>query len=512
MEAELTTKAPDAGGAGTVTPVLELHGVTKRYGGTAALNEVSFDVRPGEIHALLGENGAGKSTLAKVIAGVTVPDEGEVRVEGRAVRFSAPSEASSAGIAMVYQENSLVDSMTVTQNLFLSQAGHFNVLGRLNVRARHLLQSHNFHIEPAAQVANLGAAQKQMAEIARAVHQEAKLIIFDEPTASVTPEEAQQLFLSMRDLKKRGVGLVFITHNLEEALAYSDRVTIMRDGVVQRTAATSDLDRDAIVRAMVGRDVVYARHGGTVEVGATPTLEIDNVTMGTVVQNMSFSAYPGQVLVLAGLVGAGRTETAMVTVGAMKRRRIGGGEIRLEGKPVRFNNPRKAIRAGIVYITEDRKNLGIFADQSIYDNIAIGHMGVSHPIPLTMTKRRKRSISEKLVDRFAVRTLNPEKAKLVELSGGNQQKVLLAKGLTKLPKVVIFDEPTRGVDVGAIEDIHAAIREYAEQGVAVIVISSYLPEVLSLADRVLVARGGRVVAEFSADEANEENIMFAAVH
>ncbi|WP_235737189.1 ATP-binding cassette domain-containing protein [Nocardioides alcanivorans] len=263
---------------------------------------------------------------------------------------------------------------------------------------------------------------------------------------------------------------------------------------------------------MVGRDVVYARHGGTVEAGSTPTLEVDNVTMGTVVQNMSFSAYPGQVLVLAGLVGAGRTETAMVAVGAMKRRRIGGGEIRLEGKPVRFGNPRQAIRAGIVYITEDRKNLGIFADQSIYDNIAIGHMGVSHPVPLTMSKRRKRSIAEKLVERFQVRTLNPDKAKLVELSGGNQQKVLLAKGLTKLPKVVIFDEPTRGVDVGAIEDIHAAIREYAEQGVAVIVISSYLPEVLSLADRVLVARGGRVVAEFSAEEANEENIMFAAVH
>lgn len=495
-----------------LTPVLLLEGVTKRYGGALAISDVTFDVRPGEVHALLGENGAGKSTMAKIIAGVITPDEGTIAMNGEPKKFSAPADASVAGVAMVYQEGSLVDTMTVAQNLFLGNAGLLNNMARLNVHARHLLESHNFHIDPTATVANLGAAQKQMVEIARAVHRDARLVIFDEPTASVTPEEAQQLFLSMNSLKQRGVGVVFITHNLEEALQHADRITVMRDGSVQATEEVADMSRDKIVRLMVGRDVEYARHAGTASPGVEPVLEFDNVTMGKVVQNMSFSAYPGQVVVLAGLVGAGRSEAAMIAAGAMKRRRIGGGEIRLKGRPVRFRTPRAAIEQGIAYITEDRKALGIFADLTIFENIDIGHMGTAHPLPPIASARKRKRLGSSLVERFHVRTLNPAKAKLVELSGGNQQKVLLAKGLTKKPKVVIFDEPTRGVDVGAIEDIHAVIREYAEQGVAVIVISSYLPEVLSLADRVLVTRGGRVVAEFSGDEATEEKIMFAAVH
>lgn len=493
-------------------PVLRLERISKRYGGELALNQVDFDLIPGEIHALLGENGAGKSTMAKIIAGVTHPDGGRMCVDGEDVSFSAPADATAAGISMVYQENSLVDSMTVTQNLFLNDAKMFNRLGHLNVKARHLLESHNFHIDPSAIVANLGAAQKQMVEIARAVHQAAKVVIFDEPTASVTPEEKQQLFMSMKALTLRGIGIVFITHNIEEALQHAGRITVMRDGLVQATRPTGDLDRGAIVRLMVGRDVEYAHHTGTAEVALHPTLEIDNVTMGRAVQNMSFSAYAGQVVVLAGLVGAGRSETAMIACGALKRRRLGGGEIRLEGKPVRFRTPRQGIRSGIVYVTEDRKGLGIFADLSIFENIHIGHLGGAHPLPPVMTERKGRRIGSGLVERFKVRALNPAKAKLVELSGGNQQKVLLAKSLTRRPKVVIFDEPTRGVDVGAIEDIHTAIREYADQGVAVVVISSYLPEVLALADRVLVTRAGRVVAEFSGEEATEERIMFAAVH
>lgn len=498
----------------TVTPssALRLDRVTKRYGGELALNDLSLEVASGEVHALLGENGAGKSTLAKIMAGVIKPDSGELSVAGEAVSFSAPADATAAGIAMVFQENSLVDSMTVTQNLFLGNAKLWNNIGRMNVAARQLLESHNFHIEPTAMVANLSAAQKQMAEIARAVHRAARVIIFDEPTASVTPEEAQQLFLSIEHLKAKGVGIVFITHNLEEALRHADRITVMRDGEVQHTGNASELTRERIVQLMVGREVEYAPHPGTVQPSVAPVLEIDNVTMGQVVQNMSFSAYAGQVVVLAGLVGAGRSETAMIAAGALKRRRMGGGEIRLKGEPVRFRTPRAAIRAGIVYITEDRKTLGIFSDLNIYENIAIGHLGSAHPLPPMVTMKRVRRLGAELVERFRIRALNPGRARLVELSGGNQQKVLLAKGLTKRPEVVIFDEPTRGVDVGSIEDIHAVIRGYAEQGVAVVVISSYLPEVLSLADRVLVARGGRVVAEFSGDEATEEKIMFAAVH
>jgi ABC-type sugar transport system ATPase subunit len=498
--------------ATTTAPALKLAGVSKQYGGELALDEVTFEVHPGEVHALLGENGAGKSTLAKLMAGVVQPDGGDIEVDGEVVRFSAPADATKAGVAMVYQENSLVDTMTVAQNLYLRGAKMINNLAHLNVRARGLLESHNFHIEPSAIVGGLGAAQKQMVEIARAVHDAAKIVIFDEPTASVTPEEAAQLFLSMRLLRERGIAIVFITHNLEEALQHSDRITVMRDGVRQATGPVAEFDRDRIVQLMVGRSVEYARHDGTAEPSVRPVLEFDNVTMGVQVQNMSFSAYAGQVVVLAGLVGAGRTEASMIAAGALKRRRIRGGEIRLNGVPVRFRTPRRAMRAGISYITEDRKGQGIFTDLTIYENIFIGHLGASSPIPFLMSRKRQARVGAALVERFRVRALNPAKAKLVELSGGNQQKVLLAKGLTRKPLVAIFDEPTRGVDVGAIEDIHAAIREYAEQGIAVIVISSYLPEVLAVADRVLVARGGRVVAEFPGAEATEEAIMFAAVH
>ena len=495
-----------------VQPVLKMVGVTKRYGGALAVNSVDFDVMPGEIHALLGENGAGKSTLAKVISGATTADSGEMTFVGEPSRFNSPAESAAAGVAMVYQETSLVDSMTVAQNLFLGDEKPFNRLSPLNSKARELLESHNFHIEPAVPVGSLGAAQKQMVEITRAVHRDAALIIFDEPTASVTPEEKQQLFLSMNRLKSEGTGVVFITHNLEEALDNADRITVLRDGVLQGTKPAAELDRQAIVKMMVGRDVEYTQRLGTREPGISPVLEVDNLTMGGVVQNMSFSAYPGQIVGIAGLVGAGRTETAMIVFGALKRRRLRGGEIRLDGKRIRFRTPRSAIRAGIAYIVEDRKASGFFGHLSIADNIYLGSAASKDRLPPLATGAQRRSVAAKFVDRFRIKALDPEKAKLVELSGGNQQKVVLAKGLTRMPKVAIFDEPTRGVDVGAIEEIHTFIREFAEQGVAVIVISSYLPEILSVSDRILVARGGRVVAEFSSEEATEEAIMFAAVH
>lgn len=493
-------------------PVLALRGVTKRYGGAVAIDAVDFEVLAGEIHALLGENGAGKSTLAKIVSGATSRDTGEMFFNGIETQFASPADASAAGVAMVYQETSLVDSMTVSQNLFLGFEKPFNRLAPLNIQARELLESHNFHIDPTASVGMLGAAQKQMVEIARAVHRSARLVIFDEPTASVTPEEKQQLFLSMEQLKKRGVGIVFITHNLEEALQNADRITVMRDGVVQATKPATELTRNDIVRMMVGRDVEYSRHPPSREPDPRPALEIDNLTLGNIVRNMSFSAFPGQIVGIAGLVGAGRTETAMVAFGALKRRRLRGGEIRLNGVPVRYRTPRQAIRAGIAYVTEDRKASGFFSDLTIYDNIHLGYLAAQPKLPVLATSSQRDAIASKIVERFRIRTLKPAKAKLVELSGGNQQKVVLAKSLTREPLVAIFDEPTRGVDVGAIEEIHSTIREYADAGVAVIVISSYLPEILALSDRILVARGGRVVAEFSADEASEEKIMFAAVH
>lgn len=493
-------------------PIVALRALSKVYGGNHALNAVDFAVMPGEIHALLGENGAGKSTLAKIISGAANHDDGALEFDGEARIWANPAAASEAGVTMVYQETSLVDQMTVAQNLFLGQEKVFNRLGRLNIEARAILNSFNFQIRPDVMVGSLGAAQKQMVEIARGLHREAKLMILDEPTATVTPEEKQQLFMSMRSMKDRGVGMIFITHNIEEALAEADRITVLRDGVVQASMPSEGLSRESIVKLMVGRDVEYARRDPGRDPDPQPLLEVDNVTLVPSVRNMSFSAYGGEILGIAGLVGAGRSEVAQIVVGRHKRRRLRGGEIRLAGKPVRFRTPRQARKLGIAYVTEDRKAAGIFGQLSIAENITLGHLSSAKRFPWWSSPSQRKRIGSKYVDEFRVRALDPTRAKLEELSGGNQQKVVLAKSLTRRPRVAIIDEPTRGVDVGAIDDIHAMIRRLADDGVAVIVISSYLPEVLALADRVLVARQGHIVAEFSSDEANEENIMFAAVH
>ena len=492
--------------------VVRLRQVSKIYGSSHALNAVDFDVRPGEIHALLGENGAGKSSLAKIISGAANHDEGQLEFAGQERFWKNPAAASEAGITMVYQETSLVEQMTVAQNLFLGREKIFNRLGPLNIEARAIMNSFNFEIRPEALVGSLGAAQKQMVEIARGLHREAKLMILDEPTATVTPEEKQQLFMSMRSLRERGVGIIFITHNLEEALEESDRITVLRDGVVQATLPASELDREAVVRMMVGREVEYTRRPPARGPDPVPRLEVDNVTMSPVVRNMSFSAYPGEILGLAGLVGAGRSEIAQIIVGRNKRRRLRGGEIRVEGRPVRFRTPRQARKLGIVYVTEDRKAAGIFGQLSIAENLTLGYLSSAPRLPVLSTPGQRKRIGSTFVEKFRIRALEPTRAKLEELSGGNQQKVVLAKALTRTPRVAIIDEPTRGVDVGAIDDIHAMIRGLADDGVAVIVISSYLPEVLALADRVLVARQGSIVAEFSSQEATEEKIMFAAVH
>ncbi|WP_127128920.1 sugar ABC transporter ATP-binding protein [Georgenia sp. SYP-B2076] len=493
-------------------PLLSVSGLTKHYSGQLAVDDVDFDVGAGEIHAVVGENGAGKSTLAKIISGATKPDAGVLCLEGAEVSFDEPRDAVDAGIGMVYQENSLVDSLTVTHNLFLMDSGLLNNLHDLHIKARILLASQNFHIEPTSPVSALGAAQKQMVEIARVVARSARVIIFDEPTASITPEESRQLFLSMNSLKQNGAGIIFITHNLEEALTHADRISVMRDGVLRATEPAAEMTREKIVRLMVGRDVALGRKPRTFEAGVEPALELDNVTLPPVVQNMSFSVYPGQIVALAGIVGAGRSEAAMIAAGALKRRRVGGGQIRVDGRTVRFRTPRAAIRAGLVYITEDRKAKGIFTNLTIADNIAAGRLGTQRLIQPVIRPRPMSRLVADLVEKFSIRTLRPEKALLVELSGGNQQKTMLAKSLTRTPKIVIFDEPTRGVDVGSIQDIHTAIREIADQGAAVVVISSYLPEVMALGDRVLVARSGRVVAEFEGESVTEEQIMFAAVH
>jgi ABC-type sugar transport system ATPase subunit/sugar lactone lactonase YvrE len=492
--------------------VLAVRGLTKWYDGTAAIDGVDFELFAGEVHALAGENGAGKSTLCKIVSGAVPPSSGEVLLAGRSVRFRNPSEALRAGISMVYQETSLVPTMTVAQNIFLGAEPLFTTYRNVNILAQQLLRRFNFWLDPTALVEQLGGAQKKMVQIARALHHRARVILFDEPTASLTPEETIHLFQAICDLRDTGLAIVFVSHALEESLALADRITVLRDGKRVLTTEAASLSRDDLVRAMVGREISMSRATERRPAASgRRVLRVENVTMGTVVKNASFSVYASEVLGLAGLVGSGRTEVAKIVAGALKRRFLHGGTIYVHDRPVRYRVPRQAVEDGVVYITEDRKVEGFFETLSVEDNVYLGRLATRAGRRMWVLGDDKEHATRGLLERLQVRAASP-RAKVVELSGGNQQKVVVAKALAQEPDIVIFDEPTRGVDVGAIAEIHQVIRALAAEGKAVVVISSYLPEILNLCDRILVMRQGSVSAEFTSEEATEEKILFAAVY
>jgi simple sugar transport system ATP-binding protein len=498
------------------TPLLEMRNVAKEYRGVAALKDIDFDLRRGEVHAIVGENGAGKSTLVKIFSGAVAPTSGEVRLEGRRIHIADPASARRYGIAMVYQETSLVPTLTVAQNLYLGDERFFNRLRRTYIEAQQILQLLNFPVDPTASVLSLGAAKRQMVEIARAVRLRAKVIIFDEPTATLTPEEKHHLFALMDRLRKERVSIIFISHALEEALEISDRITILRDGARIITADAKTLSRETIIRHMVGRsltDELYRRagDGGSVRPPGEKILSVQNLSMQNLVRNTSFSIFAGQVTGIFGLVGSGRTETARIIAGVAKRDFFHGGDVRLDGRSVRYRTPRQAVSNGVVYVTEDRKGDGFFEMMSVAENLYVGQISSrdSHGIVASMNEAR--ALAAGWTKKLSIKALNSD-ARVIELSGGNQQKVVIAKALVQKPRLIIFDEPTRGVDVGAIAEIHHLIGALADEGLAVIVISSYLPEILSLSDRILISRQGRIVEELSPQEATSEAVMFAAVH
>ncbi|MFT4182524.1 MAG: sugar ABC transporter ATP-binding protein [Rhizobium sp.] len=492
--------------------LLETRAITKSFHGNVAVDGVDFDLQAGEVHALLGENGAGKSTLSKLIAGVIEPTSGTLHYQGREPRFSNPVHALDEGIAMVFQETSLVPSMTVAQNLYLGQEKAFNRLRGITIAAQQFLQSLNFTVDPTANVSTLGAAKRQMVEIARAVQRNAKVIIFDEPTAALTPEERRHFFALIARLKARGVSIVFISHALEEALQISDRITIMRDGRKVITDITANFDRAKIIQAMVGRQTSLARTTReTVRPAGEKILSVEDVSMGALVRNTSFSIFKGQTTGIFGLVGSGRTETAKIIAGVFKRNFLRGGTIEYRGEPVRYATPRRAVQDGIVYVTEDRKLEGFFDNMSIAENLYSGFLAAGLQRLPIISMAEMKALTEAWTQKLAIRSIDAE-ARVIELSGGNQQKVVIGKALVQQPKLIIFDEPTRGVDVGAVAEIHALIEDLADQGLAVVVISSYLPEILSLSDRILVCRQGRIVEEFTSPDVSEEQIMYAAVH
>ena len=497
-----------------MSPILELRKATKEFRGIPAMKDIDFTLEPGEIHAIAGENGAGKSTLTKAFAGVHSLTSGEMLLDGNPVVLSTPHDALARGIAMVFQETNLVPSMTVAQNIYLGDEKFFNRLRGLYIQAQQFLAGMNFQVDPTALVSSLGAAHKQMVEIARAVHKKARVIMFDEPTASLTPEEKNHFFRLARRLVKQGVSIIFISHALEEALLIADRITVLRDGQLVVTDKAANFDRARIVQAMVGRSLtntLHTRSKKTPRPYGRKIMKVQNLSSGRMVRNTSFSVFAGQVTGIFGLVGAGRTEMMKVVAGVLKRDLFHGGDVILENRAVRYRVPRQAVRDGIVYVTEDRKTEGVFEIMSIAENIQIGREATGvNPLKI-VSASDGRKLAKTWIEQLSIRAINTN-ARIIELSGGNQQKVVIAKSLIQNPKLVIFDEPTRGVDVGAIVEIHELINRLADRGYGVVVISSYLPEIMALSDRVLVARQGKIVEEMSAEEATEEKIMYAAVH
>ncbi|HEV7416521.1 sugar ABC transporter ATP-binding protein [Tianweitania sediminis] len=494
-------------------PVIQLENATKTYGGIAALAGATFDLLPGEIHALVGENGAGKSTLCKLIAGVITPSEGHLRVDGEVVAFAAPKDASRRGISMVYQETSLVPQLTVAQNIVLGREAAFNSVRKVRNAARQVLQRLNFKVDPSQLAGSLSAAKRQMVEIARAVVNEARVIILDEPTAALTPEETDHLFDLMRSLKRSGVAMIFISHALEEALNHADRISVLRNGRMIQTGPASSFTRASLIRHMIGEDLAEqapARPAANTRSTAVPVLQVENIRMGAMVNNMSFSIFPGEVTGIAGLIGSGRSEVAKVIMGHTKRN-FSGGRIWLDGREVRYTLPAQAVADGIAYVSEDRKLDGFFETMGVAENIGLGWLAKFGRRSILAPRHRMRALADDWEKRLSIRRIGANQP-VLHLSGGNQQKVVIAKSLSQEPRLVIFDEPTRGVDVGAIAEIRQIIRSIANNGAGVILISSYLPEILDLSDRILVAKSGTIAAEFSRADATAERILHAAVH
>jgi ABC-type sugar transport system ATPase subunit len=494
-----------------VAGIVELSSVSKSFGGVPALKGVSFDVHPGEVHALLGENGAGKSTLIRIMSGALPPDEGEVKVSGQRVRFGSPRDARRAGIATVYQELLLFPDLTVAENIFLGNAprGRLGALDwkAMRTRARALLDSlESRELDVDARLGDLSVANRQRVEIAKALSQDPRVLIMDEPTASLAEADVTRLMDVVRRLRERGVAIVYVSHKLPEIFALADRVTVLRDGALIGTRMAKEVDEPGLISMMVGRsiDQLFPKVEAT---RGEPVLEVEDLRYRTVVNGVSFSVRAGEILGIAGLVGSGRTELALTIFGITPAT---GGRIKVGGKPVTIDGPRRARDLGIAYIPEDRGLQGLIRAQSIRENVSLAILDrLSRATFVDLKEELKRAIEA--IARFGIRARGPEML-VRQLSGGNQQKVVLAKWLGAEPRILIMDEPTRGIDVGAKSEVHALMGRLAQQGLAIVMISSELPEVLGMSDRVLVMSHGQVVARFERAEATPDAVGAAMTH
>ncbi|MDF0514880.1 sugar ABC transporter ATP-binding protein [Agromyces sp. H3Y2-19a] len=487
--------------------LLEVEGVSKGFPGVQALADVQLELRHGEVLALVGENGAGKSTLMKLLAGIYTPDAGTFRLNGRELSIEGPRQAQELGISIIHQEFNLMPDLTVAQNIFIGreerQAGLFLDDRALNRRAQELFDRLGLALDPAERVERLTVARQQMVEIAKALSFDAKVLIMDEPTAALNDAEVDVLFGLIERFRTPETGVIYISHRMEELARISDRVSVLRDGRYVGTRVTAETEPREIISLMVGREIKGEQRPVPRHPEGEPVLSVRGLSTKHLLRDVDFEVYPGEILGFAGLMGAGRTEVARAVVGADRRE---SGEIRIRGTAVDIANPAEAARLGIGYLSEDRKQLGVLLERSVRENIVLSSLRDYASGLGFVRDRRIEATGREYVERLRIKT--PSTAQLVQnLSGGNQQKVVIAKWLVKDCDVLIFDEPTRGIDVGAKEEIYVLLRRLADEGKAIVMISSELPEVLRLSDRIAVMAEGRLTAVLDNAEATQENLM-----
>ena len=489
--------------------ILSMKGITKSFSGVAALKNAALDLKAGEVVALMGENGAGKSTLMKILTGIYSKDSGEIKYMGQEVCYKGPAESEEAGISIVHQELNMMNDLTVAQNLFIGREEMNGFLiddKKMNEKASELFKVLKIDINPAEKIGNLTVGKQQMVEIAKAISSKAKVIIFDEPTAALTDSEIEELFKVIRDLKKQGTGMVYISHRMDEINVISDRVIVMRDGEYVGTLITKECSKDDIIKLMVGRTILgEPKTASNVAKDAPVVLKCEKLNRGKAVKDVSFELRKGEILGFSGLMGAGRTEVARLIFGADKK---DSGKIFINGKEVTINTPEDAVAHGIGYLSEDRKRFGLIVDKSVEENTVISSLN-DFVKGIFIDKAKSKEVSERYVE--SLKTKTPSVSQLVKkLSGGNQQKVVIAKWLVRNSDILIFDEPTRGIDVGAKSEIYALMESLAKEGKSIIMISSELPEVLRMSDRIIVMCEGRITGTLDIAEANQEVIMESA--
>ncbi len=486
--------------------VLEVAGVRKEFPGVVALDDVSLRVRPGTVHALMGENGAGKSTLMKIIAGIYSPDRGEVRLRGKAISLRRPLDAQQSGIAMIHQELLLMNSMTVAENIWIRREPRnvFRLIdhAKMHAQTQALFDRLNIKLDPEAEIGDLSVANRQMVEIAKAVSFDSDVLIMDEPTSAITENEVEHLFTIIRGLRERGIGIVYITHKMSELFEIADEFSVFRDGQYIGTHLSADVNRDDIIRMMVGRDISQMFPKEEVEIGA-PVLEVQGLSREGVFHDISFTVHAGEIVGFAGLVGSGRSEVCCGIFGVDETQ---AGTLKIDGEVVRIKSPGDAIAHGIAFLTEDRKETGCFLPLSIQENVQAAVLHRKFVRAGFVDEAALAVESEAICKTLSVKTPGMEEV-IENLSGGNQQKVLIGRWLLTEPKILILDEPTRGIDVGAKAEIHRLITQLAHKGVAVLMVSSEMPEVLGMSDRIVVMHEGRITGILNRDEADQVAIM-----